>query len=259
MRHKDTLLSLLFPPTCALCGNRAARDGLCEDCLKAFAAETFLKCPRCGNPADRCSCGEDFARDLPVRTDSEADSAAGGRKLYALTFYLPENRKKEDGEKRVTDAMILRLKEDGSFADFFAGELAREIGGLLERRGEDPRTWTVTWCPRSPEKFMKTGFDQGEEISRRLAKRLGSRSEALLLRADLSEEQKSLGAEQRRENAQTSLGVRRKKMKPGMKILLVDDILTTGSTVKASAELLYAAGAERVFPVLIAKTLPREK
>ena len=254
MSWKDALLSLLFPPACALCGNRAVRDGLCADCLKAFAAEAFLKCPRCGNPADRCSCGEDFARDLPSGTDS----AAGGRGLYALTFYIPENRKKEGGEKRVTDEMILRLKQDGSFADFFAGELAREIGRLFERCGEDPRTWTVTWCPRSPEKFMKTGFDQGEEISRRLAKRLGSRSEALLLRTDRSEEQKSLGAQERRQNAQSSLGVRRKKMKPGMKILLVDDILTTGSTVRTSAELLYAAGAERVFPVLIAKTFPRQ-
>jgi predicted amidophosphoribosyltransferase len=257
MRYRDALLSLLFPPACALCGNRAARDGLCEDCLEAFAAEAFLKCPRCGNPADRCSCGEDFARDLPSCSVPGSDSAAGGGRLYTLTFYIPENRKEEGGENRVTDAMILRLKEDGSFADFFAGELAREIGRLLDRRGEDPRKWTVTWCPRSPEKFMKTGFDQGEEISRRLAKRLGSRSEALLMRADLSEEQKSLGAEQRRQNARTSLGVRLKKLKPGMKILLVDDILTTGSTVRTSAELLYAAGAERVFPVLVAKTLPR--
>ena len=252
MKWKDALLSLLFPPVCGLCGNKAQRDGLCGECRAACARDAFLKCPRCGRTADRCFCGEDFARGLPDMPD-----APGGRKLYALTFYIPDNRRAEGEERRTADAMILRLKEDGSFADFFAGELARELGALLGRQGGNPGDWIVTWCPRSPEKFMKTGFDQGEEVSRRLAARLGIRAESLLIRTDLSEEQKRLGQAERKRNAETSLGVRRKKIRPGMKILLFDDILTTGSTVKTSAELLYAAGADAVFPVLIAKTLPR--
>lgn len=247
MNWKKALLSLLFPPVCLLCGEREEEDGLCASCRKKYADETFLRCPRCGFDAGKCTCGASFAEGLP--------SEIGGKKFLALTWYVPEKRGGE--ESRATDAMILRLKSRGDFADFFAGELAREIGRLFEKCGEDPAGWTVSYCPRSPEKFMETGFDQGEELAARLAKRLGCASKSLFVRSSRSAEQKSLGAEERRRNAEDALSLRRSALTPGMKVLLVDDIVTTGSTIRAAADLLYEGGAEAVFPAAIARTYPK--
>lgn len=244
---KDRIVSLLFPAVCPLCGERAGADGICGGCRRRYAEETFLRCPACGLDAGRCACGGGFAEDLPVVAD--------GRRFLALTWYVPRNR---GGAERVTDAMILKLKDSGAFADFFAGELAREIRRLFDRCGEDPGGWVVTWCPRSPEKFMKTGFDQGEELARRLAERLGCGAKSLFVRAEGSAQQKSLGAEERRRNAGEALILRKSAAEPGIKVILADDIITTGSTMRASAELLCGAGAEAVFPCAIARTLHGE-
>lgn len=244
-KWKDALLSLLFPAVCPLCGERAEADGICGGCRKKYAAETFLRCPVCGSDAGKCVCSAGFAEDLPFNLQ--------GKRFLALTWYIPEKR--GGGGERVTDAMILKLKDSGAFADFFAGELAREIGRLFASSGEDPEGWVVSWCPRSPEKFMKTGFDQGEELARRLADRLGCGARSLFVRAAGSAEQKSLGPVERRKNAAEGLILRGSAVVPGMKVILTDDIVTTGATVRAAADLLYGAGAEAVFPAVIARTL----
>ena len=102
---------------------------------------------------------------------------------------------------------------------------------------------------------MKTGFDQGEELARRLARKLGCGERRLFVRAEGSLQQKSLGAEDRRKNAEDALILCRSAAEPGMKVILADDIITTGSTVRAAAGLLYGAGARAVFPAAIARTL----
>ena len=248
MSVKDLVLRLLFPPVCLLCGDREEKDGLCDACRKKYAAETFLRCPACSKTADRCLCDTEYARSSKTELD--------GKRFLALTWYRPL-KKVEDGGERVTERMILKLKDRGDFADFFAGELARELSRLFEKAGEDPGTWTAAWCPRSAKRFIETGFDQSEEVARRTAKLLGCGARSLLGRVDRSEEQKSLGSREREDNARESIYVRRSKMRPGMKILLFDDIVTTGSTVSASADLLYEAGAAEVFPVFLARTIRR--
>ena len=261
MGLKDALLDLLFPPFCILCGEGGGRDGLCGACRRRYAEETFVRCPRCGGTADRCRCGTEFAEELPTEI--------GGRKFLVLTYYVPDGRR---GEERVTDRMILGLKDRGDFAMFFAGELARETKRLFDRAGEDPRTWIASWCPRSPEKYMEKGFDQDEEVARRYAKLLGCRCERLLVRDRSSAEQKGLTAAEREQNAGESLTVRlpvladrhpvlanrRPAFAEGKKILLFDDIVTTGSTVRSSVRALLSAGAAAVFPVALARTLARE-
>ena len=243
------LLSLLFPRVCSLCGGPSPDGELCADCRRKYAAGTFLRCPRCRQTADRCLCGTEF-------TESTRTTLAH-RPFLALNFYIPAKRGGEDDD-RVTERMILDLKSRGSYADFFAGECARQIGRLLDEAGERREDWILTFAPRSPEKFAECGFDQGEEVGRRIAERLGIPFERTLARTSHSSEQKTLGAEERRENAQEGLIPRRRSIRAGGRYLLFDDIITTGSTVRTAAELLYECGAEAVFPVALARTYPAE-
>ena len=148
---------------------------------------------------------------------------------------------------------------DGSdhyFAAFFAGECARELRRCLDAAGENPQDWTLTWCPRSPVKYLETGFDQGEEVCRRMAKLLGCRCASLLAWEKFASEQKELDARARRENARDTLILRTSKIREGMKVLLFDDIITTGSTICAAADILHRSGASAVFPVALARTYP---
>ena len=128
MSLKDALLGLLFPPVCLLCGEREEKDGLCASCRKKFARETFLRCPVCHETADRCLCGTDLLRG--------ANTELAGRRFLALTWYVPVKNAAEEPD-RVTEKMILMLKDRASFADFFAGELARELNRLFEQAGAD--------------------------------------------------------------------------------------------------------------------------
>ncbi|MBO7405838.1 MAG: ComF family protein [Clostridia bacterium] len=242
------LLSLLFPRVCALCGSPSPDGELCADCRRTYAAGTFLRCPNCGKTADRCQCGADFAASQPARL---ADRA-----FLALNFYIPADRLGEEYADRVTERMILALKSRGTYADFFAGECARQIGRLLAEAGEQPEDWILTYAPRSPEKFAECGFDQSEEVARRAAKILGCSFARTLARASSSTEQKTLGASERRENARQGLIPRRRSIREGGKYLLFDDIITTGSTITAAAALLYEGGAATVFPVALARTWP---
>lgn len=251
MKHQGIgarLLSLLFPRVCALCQAPSPDGDLCAECRRKYAAGTFLRCPICRKTADRCLCGVDFP--------SSSRTTIAGRPFLALNFYIPADRLGEEHADRVTERMILDLKRRGTYAEFFAGECARQLGLLLEEAGEQPRDWIFTYAPRSPEKFAEVGFDQGEEVGRRAAKLLGCPFVRTLARASSSEEQKSLGAAERRENAREGLLPRRRSISDGGRYLLFDDIITTGSTVKAAAEILYEAGAADVFPVALARTYP---
>ncbi|MCR4907022.1 MAG: double zinc ribbon domain-containing protein [Clostridiales bacterium] len=241
-----SLLSLLFPRDCALCGNPSPDGELCADCRRKYAEGTFLRCPNCSMTADRCLCG----MDLSART------TLAGRPYLALNFYIPADRLGKEYENRVTERMILDLKRRGTFADFFAGECARQLGLLFREAGERPQDWVLTVAPRSPEKFAEVGFDQSEEVGRRTAKRLGCPFCQTLARSSASEQQKALGAEERQENAREGLLPRKRAIREGGRYLLFDDIITTGATVRRAAELLYEAGAADVFPVALARTYP---
>lgn len=237
------LVNLLFPSRCPICGKPADENGLCADCLGKYLRELFEKCPVCEKSPSECICGAGFL--------SHTRTTLGGSGYCALCWY------RTDGdEDRVTERMIYQLKNRGLLADFFAGELSRCLKTLFEREGERPEDWILTYTPRSAEKYMEYGVDQSEEIGRRLAKYLGCGFQRLFERTD-GLEQKHLNAVQRLENAENSLRIRKNKITPGGKYLLLDDIITSGATMEAAAKLMYFHGASAVYPVAAARTMPK--
>lgn len=245
MRLFDTLLNLLFPMKCAVCGKPADESGLCGDCREKYLRELFEKCPVCGNSPSDCICGAGFLE--------HTGTSLGGTGYCALCWY------RTDGDEgRVTERMIYQLKNRGLLADFFASELSRCLKILMEKEGENPENWIVAYTPRSYEKYMETGVDQSEEIGRRLAKRLGCGFRRLFDRTE-GEEQKHLNAAERLANAENSLEIRAQKVVPGGKYLLLDDIITSGATMETAAKLLYFYGAGAVYPVAVARTMPKER
>lgn len=238
-----SIISLFFPQNCRICAEKTDGEELCNECKEKFIREAFARCQQCEKSVAGCVCGADFLDH--IKED------IGGKRFISLTFY------DKSAKDRITETLIFRLKDRGEFADFFAYELAREINSLFSRSGENIEEWIVTFVPRSVAKFSEKGFDQGEEVAWRLAKKLGVKCESVFKRGASGTVQKSLGKAERRRNAEESIFPLKKHIKNGGKYILFDDIITTGATMETGIKHLYFCGAAKVFPVSIAKNLPK--
>lgn len=246
--YLKNLINLLCPPACAYCGKTVdGHFGLCVDCLAKYASECGTECPKCGQTAEFCMCDCEFSKFTKTRIN--------GKSHVTLTFYTGAQLGRESG--RITEKMILALKNKGQFASFFADELADRIERTFVSAEISLDEWMITYPPRSVSNFMKYGIDQGEEISKRLARRLKIPQKKTFVREEGSE-QKSLNAVGRMENAVNTLIPQRGAIVPGGKYLLFDDIITSGATIITATRHLYFCGAAAVFPISIARDLPRK-
>ena len=117
----------------------------------------------------------------------------------------------------------------------------------------------VTWVPVSRKRRKKRGYDQAELLARNVAKRLALPCAPLLQKTVDNPAQSGLGAAERRGNV---LGVYRAEnpgMIAGARILLVDDIVTTGSTLSECSRVLLTAGAAPVSCAAVAGTADGQK
>lgn len=247
MRIFDLILNILFPPACVIC-NRSlpSNTELCDDCKTKFKREMFYQCPRCEMTADKCTCSEQYSELYKI-----SKTEIAGKRSLSLTFYLSVGKRDED---RITERMLFELKEKNALFGFYAELLSSSIIRLFESGGENISEWILTYPPRSTEKQLDFGYDQCEEIVKRMSKILGIPWSSTLERIG-GEEQKNLSEKDRFKNADAALILKKDSVKKGGKYILFDDILTTGATLSAAVRNLYFGGAAEVFPLTIAKTL----
>jgi ComF family protein len=160
-------------------------------------------------------------------------------------------------EGRLRDA-VLRAKSPGGegLADFL-GRVLAEIRGEAIRNSEIdlvapvPLHWWRKWT---------RGFNQAEAVARELAAQLGAPfAPRLLRRVRWTARQVQLSRETRRENLRGAFRVVRGARLAGKTVLVVDDVMTTGSTLGEVARTLLSAGAERVIAVVLARTEARAR
>lgn len=132
--------------------------------------------------------------------------------------------------------------------------LARPLGTLMAEAasslGEDFDG--VTWVPMSPQKLRRRGYNQSELLAKAVAKELGLPAWDLLEQVRETDTQHNLTRAQRADNVRSAY--RAKGAALGKRVLLVDDIVTTGATLRACAQGLYGAGAQKVCAVCAANT-----
>ena len=136
-------------------------------------------------------------------------------------------------------------------------ELGVRLRELLRQSGEELEGWIVTYPPRSLNNLLKTGFDHGEILAVELARVLQVECRKTLLR-NSSKKQKELDSKERLDNAAEAFSVIPGSVSEGEKFILVDDVITTGATMSAAADLLYQNGAAIVVPTAAARTVGRE-
>lgn len=140
----------------------------------------------------------------------------------------------------------------------FQGErdLARPMGRLLAQTAEEglPPVDGVVWAPMSETKKRERGYDQSELLAKSAAKALGVPCLPVLRKVRETGIQHELSRDGREENVKNAYGVRKSLVAgvKGRRLLLIDDIVTTGATLRECAKALYDAGAESVAAVCVA-------
>jgi ComF family protein len=217
------------PSRCAVCGAWPAQP-VCQACTTRFAA----RAPRCGRcalpvPAGVATCGACLRHPPPL------DAC-----FAAVPYAYPWS------------GLVARFKFEGEpgWAASLA-ELMRAAPGVPEACA---RASLVLPMPLDDSRLADRGFNQSLELARRLApERVEAR---LLLRLRPTAPQASLRQADRHANVRGAFGVEPLRFgeAQGARVLLVDDVMTSGASLHAAALALRAAGAARVEAVVFART-----
>lgn len=223
-RALDLLSALVAPDRCLHCRG-PARGGalLCDGCRAALPWLPVDGCPRCALPR-RCAPGRCPARDAPFTAAWAPLAYEGPARTLALAA-------KERAAERVgrwlgaaiTARLPLRLAADGPL---------------------------VVPVPADPARRRRRGVDHARLIAQAVASGLGLSERALLER-----DPDPLAQHQRDRAQRAALALPRVSGRVPSLVLLVDDVHTTGATLRAAAAALRAAGAERVVAVTALRTL----
>lgn len=214
MKLKERILNLLFPPKCVLCQRILGKE------------ET-----------DLCHSCRKETKAFP-KPKTRIPNIAQWRSLW---YY--------DGNVRQS---LLRYKFRGkqSYSRLYGQMLALSVAQQLDGRFD-----LLTWVPISAKRKRSRGFDQTEMIVRQIGQELGIPVTPLFVKIRHNKPQS--GCKSREARKANVLGVYRvtePASVAGKRILLVDDILTTGATVSECARVLLTAGAAQILCATVAAT-----
>jgi len=235
------LVNLAVPPGCALCDiDVAIQDGeplLCEACRGLLAGRMWPSCRRCGALAD----------EPPVVAAQCCPRCRG--QAYHFDGAVPLGPYRDELRR-----VVLRMKRRTG------DHLASALGDLYaDRRGEELapfRADVVVPIPMHWSRYVLRGTNSPEIMAARISRRLGVPFErALLVRHRMTQPQADLSPTKRFENVRGAFRLGRGYDIRGARILLIDDIMTTGATCSEAAKVLKKSGAEAVFVGVAARTL----
>lgn len=207
-------------------------------CHRILENQKALICPECAvslKPYEgpRCmKCGKSVAQEEEYCSECSQKKRAftEGRGIY---FY--DDRMK---------ASLLRYKYYGrrEYGDFYAAAICRYGRKEIERWKAD----LLVPVPLHPSKQRRRGFNQAEYLADRIGAFYGIPvSGRVLIKKRKTKSQKKLNAAERYRNLQNAFEARERL--DGLRILIIDDVYTTGSTMDAAAACLLEAGAAQVY------------
>ena len=123
------------------------------------------------------------------------------------------------------------------------------IDALLGRVGPLPEVDVITWVPTTRRRARDRGIDHAELLARRLGRRLGVPVRSLLVKT--STEPQTGRTRRQRMIGPTFVS---RSLRPGVRVLVIDDVVTTGTSLARARSTLLAAGASNVVLVSVAAT-----
>jgi ComF family protein len=231
------LLDLLFPPFCPVCRARLGderRDPLCGGCWAGLERITGPVCRVCGLPLD-----------APAEPEPRGRTCGACRLSPPAFSYARAAARYGDTVRQAVHAFKFGRRRA------LAGPLGDLLAGVpLAAPGPD----LVIPVPLHPARERERGFNQAALLATRLGRAAGVPVDgSVLRRVRPTAAQADLPARDRQHNVRGAFAVRRPERVSGRHVLLVDDVLTTGSTAGSCAAALLDAGAAAVGVLTVAR------
>jgi ComF family protein len=235
----DAALALLYPQACAVCGNsvESHRDGVC--CAQCWAATPLFQvndglCWKCGalargpvavNERERVRCGQCDDDDFTL-------ARACGAYEGALRASIIELKRRPHAAPR----LVRQLHQVQQSAPLSAAEIIIPV-------------------PLHPVRERERGFNQAVILARELARLSGLPLDehSLVRRSQTKMHRAGMDRKARRKSVAGAFSVRHGDLITGKKVLLIDDVFTTGATASACAKALKDDGASEVFVLTICR------
>jgi ComF family protein len=236
------ILDLVLPPRCLRCGEVVAGDGaLCVDCFQAATFITPPLCHRCGVPF-----GGDWAEPVAEEAAGLVCAACARRpppwhRARAALIY-------DDGARPLVLAFKHGDRPDAAPA--LAGWMARAGADLLESAE------VIVPVPLHRGRLWRRRYNQSALLAAALSRRTGRAWTAgALIRTRATPTQGGKGRAQRSRNVRGAFRVARPDRVAGRRVLLVDDVLTSGATMAECVRVLRRAGAGGVDVLTLARVV----
>jgi len=237
MRIKQFLLNLLFPLYCINC--QREKNYLCQDCFSLIDIQTFQYCPFCNPPKivfDGKTC-------YPCRKSKKLTG------LFCAASY----------QNFIIKKLVSQFKYEP-----YIKELAKTLAVLIIQHFQaldyppsffkDKAGFALMPVPLHKKRLKWRGFNQAEEIALQLSLffKMPLISDCLL-KTKQTLPQVELSGKERTDNIKSAFVCQNKNLIKEKKILLVDDVFTTGSTMEECARVLKGTGAKEVWGIAVAR------
>lgn len=228
-------VSLFYPPICEGCGASVQRTQyLCAECHARAPRITAPFCEKCAEPFPGAITGP-FACGNCANQTLHFDAAVAGYRARGVVRRLIH-------EFKYHQRVYLRHL----IGDWLAAT-------LNDPRIDPARFDVIIPVPLHPAKKRERGFNQAELLARSLSVRTSLPVEIALERVRFTQTQTAFDRAERMENLHNAFRLRRGRDVRGLRVLLVDDVLTTGSTLSECARVLKRAGASSVYAATAAR------
>lgn len=226
------ILNIIYPVRCPVCGEIVVPKGnkICPSCKDKLP---YIKEPRCM----KCS--------KPMEQEEKEYCSDCERKSYRFDKGCAVWVYNNEMKRSLADFKYRSKKE---YAGFYVEEAVRLYGGCIKKFSPD----IIVPVPIHRSKYLERGYNQADILAKRIGKALGIPVlSGLLVRNKKTLPQKKLSDKERlrnlleafQYNTKSAAGFNRKISK----VLLVDDIYTTGSTVEACTNVLKSNGISEVY------------
>ncbi len=223
---RQAAADLLFPRRCPVCGGVAMPKGrlICPACLKQLSFVSSPACMKCG-------------KEIGSREQEYCADCIRRKKSFTRGFALLNY----DSRAAVSMAAV-KYHNKREYLDFYARAAALRFGKQFRQAGIQ----VIVPVPVHASRLKTRGFNQAAVLAEKLSAELGIPWEELLIRVKKTEPQKSLGSAERLKNLRGAFEAEQEAGK-WERVLLVDDIYTTGSTAEICSRALLKTGVKQVF------------
>ena len=223
---RRTAADLLFPRRCPVCGGVAMPKGrlICPACLKQLSFVSSPACMKCG-------------KEIGSREQEYCADCIRRKKSFTRGFALLNY----DSRSAVSMAAV-KYHNKREYLDFYA----RAAALRFEKQFRQAGIQVIVPVPVHASRLKTRGFNQAAVLAEKLSAELGIPWEELLIRVKKTDPQKSLGSAERLKNLRGAFEAEQEAGK-WERVLLVDDIYTTGSTAEICSRALLKTGVKQVF------------